>query len=439
MTHAAGTSRVRPAVRRAGLWLGPLLLVVLAWQSWDRYEAGRLGEAVGRLRAAPGERPLAPSSETQQDAGSYYLAAQFVTHSPRRASQLAVTFREALAGNGKVSDETMVEVDAILHANAAALNLVDEASELPFAQLSPTQDYVAKGMSFVFIDWVASLRTLRHLVRGDVDASTQSVISRIHYLRTFAREQSTFYGALKNDRVNAIASDLQFLVGRPEASAEDMAAIGNALDDVYAPDELAAAIRGEGLRIYESGSSMWGERPYSRGVPLARPLTRRGVEDLIATTIDAADAARLPWPQRLAALSKLPAGKPRLPAFMVRVASVPSVRDIGRGYDIYARRFAASLASLNAARTALRAESHRRSNGTIPAIATLGLDTATVTDPFSGKPLVLRATDDGFVVYSVGENGRDDGGQLVAPQPFLAGTHPAAPDVGVKIVVRRSG
>jgi hypothetical protein len=32
-------------------------------------------------------------------------------------------------------------------------------------------------------------------------------------------------------------------------------------------------------------------------------------------------------------------------------------------------------------------------------------------DPFTGKPLVYRSTDDGFRLYSVGPNGVDDGGQ----------------------------
>jgi len=33
------------------------------------------------------------------------------------------------------------------------------------------------------------------------------------------------------------------------------------------------------------------------------------------------------------------------------------------------------------------------------------------TDPFSGKPLIYRRTPSGFIVYSVGSNGKDDGGK----------------------------
>lgn len=33
-------------------------------------------------------------------------------------------------------------------------------------------------------------------------------------------------------------------------------------------------------------------------------------------------------------------------------------------------------------------------------------------DPFSGEPLVVRVTEEDIVVYSVGINGTDEGGQL---------------------------
>jgi hypothetical protein len=33
-------------------------------------------------------------------------------------------------------------------------------------------------------------------------------------------------------------------------------------------------------------------------------------------------------------------------------------------------------------------------------------------DPFSGKPLIYRVQDDGFVIYSVGPDGKDDGGRF---------------------------
>jgi hypothetical protein len=42
----------------------------------------------------------------------------------------------------------------------------------------------------------------------------------------------------------------------------------------------------------------------------------------------------------------------------------------------------------------------------------LGLPTEATVDPFSGKSLVAKRTDDGWLVYSVGANGKDDGGDF---------------------------
>jgi len=42
-------------------------------------------------------------------------------------------------------------------------------------------------------------------------------------------------------------------------------------------------------------------------------------------------------------------------------------------------------------------------------------------DPFSGKPLVYRCTQEGYLLYSVGYNERDDGGQRPDPMDFFGG------------------
>jgi hypothetical protein len=43
--------------------------------------------------------------------------------------------------------------------------------------------------------------------------------------------------------------------------------------------------------------------------------------------------------------------------------------------------------------------------------------TAVADDLFSGKPLIYRPAKDGYLLYSVGENGKDDGGQWFGDDP----------------------
>jgi hypothetical protein len=75
-------------------------------------------------------------------------------------------------------------------------------------------------------------------------------------------------------------------------------------------------------------------------------------------------------------------------------------------------------ALLRCALAAVAAERYRREHGDWPqAVADLvpGYLPAVPLDPFDGQPLRYRRTDSGAVIYSVGEDGRDDGGERTPP------------------------
>lgn len=65
------------------------------------------------------------------------------------------------------------------------------------------------------------------------------------------------------------------------------------------------------------------------------------------------------------------------------------------------------LRVLNAIQTHVPAESDE-----VPKLTELGLPVETTTDPFTGEPLHVKKTPQGWLVYSVGENFQDDGGKL---------------------------
>lgn len=101
-----------------------------------------------------------------------------------------------------------------------------------------------------------------------------------------------------------------------------------------------------------------------------------------------------PWPQRLDAFRDVevgPFGERTDMLAMQRSASAESVRQEAR-----------NAALLRNARIAIAIERARASN-TTPAIPNL-------IDPYSGEPLLIKRDAVSYVVYSVGQNGRDDGG-----------------------------
>ncbi|MEX0641644.1 MAG: hypothetical protein WD468_03035 [Pirellulales bacterium] len=75
-----------------------------------------------------------------------------------------------------------------------------------------------------------------------------------------------------------------------------------------------------------------------------------------------------------------------------------------------AARTAAKLRSLRVLNAILRRQQAGRMDE--PKLADLGLPAEATTDPFSGDPLVLKKTADGWLIYSVGTDLKDDGGQI---------------------------
>jgi hypothetical protein len=104
-----------------------------------------------------------------------------------------------------------------------------------------------------------------------------------------------------------------------------------------------------------------------------------------------------------------------LVAFEEDPAVVEKVKKMKFPYDFTvihphkcARADAESLALLRAARTAVALCRGKLKDGKYPESAPASMP----ADPFSGKPLIYRRTDSGFVIYSVGGNKhKDDGGK----------------------------
>jgi hypothetical protein len=81
---------------------------------------------------------------------------------------------------------------------------------------------------------------------------------------------------------------------------------------------------------------------------------------------------------------------------------------------------------LNAIQTHVPADSNE-----VPKLGELGLPAETTIDPFNGEPLHVKKLPEGWLVYSVGRNLRDDGGKLddadsdVGVSPFRPSVQPA--------------
>lgn len=94
------------------------------------------------------------------------------------------------------------------------------------------------------------------------------------------------------------------------------------------------------------------------------------------------------------------------------------------------------IARLRCAQVGLTAEKFRGDTGELPEDAHAlvpGYLSSVPVDPFSGDPVQLLKTDAGLVVYSIGDNQVDDGGDVVPSQDSRYG-----PDVGFRLARERN-
>jgi len=108
------------------------------------------------------------------------------------------------------------------------------------------------------------------------------------------------------------------------------------------------------------------------------------------------------------------------PRLVPRIDANLNVAEIGRYFAalfVPGAAFAAShydnrLQTADQLITAYRLEAHRLRHGRYPAtLAELAAPAAETIDRFTGRPQIYRVRGDGYVLYSVGPNGVDDGGR----------------------------
>jgi len=228
-----------------------------------------------------------------------------------------------------------------------------------------------------------------------------------------------------------------------EASEESLHALQQVVEDELAQSLLLPAFRGEraGMlclfdRLYD-GRVRWESVATGNPQPVPwyedafdwayfSPLVRRNQADYLERTNRIIQVLKLPIPEQLQELEQLEnewsLAKRSSPDLKISVSLLGGFFKIPQ---VYYR----SRAQLQTARVALALECARRKQGRWPD----SLDQLVPEwlgkvplDPYTGKPLLYRPWDHGVVVYSVGPNQQDDGGQVVKDVV-------KSPDLGIRL------
>jgi len=273
--------------------------------------------------------------------------------------------------------------------------------------------------------------------RGDAAGAVES-LEALYGTAVTVAHQLTIVEQLIHMAVAGVAfGETEQLLGDLELTDEQLARIAARLDSLDIRGGLTTGMIGERAMGYYAFHHLEQvpEIPQLKGMGVAGQLSRpvdcewylQLFDDLIA-------ASREPFPE---ARNRARAVEMRLKAragsqnplekmnYMVTLMILPAT---GAAFDATGR----TLAARETLRVAVAAERYRLATGAFPNQLTELVPAylpAVPVDPFDGLPLRMKATSEELIVYSVGKDGQDNGGQE---------TKPCEPDVVVRVPAKKA-
>jgi ABC-type transport system involved in multi-copper enzyme maturation permease subunit len=441
-----GRLETSPTKRRRRRWpvaVAALAVVVLVPVGWGVYRAvsadRHLGAALDEVnRADPGwqlgdleaaRNPVAPDDNS----GPLVLAVS--GRIPRWGNWPDAELETQLEGlppQVRLSDDQHCRVTGVLGEVEAARELVGPLADMPEGRytIAWRRDFISTPLSHI-----DSLNRLRSLLwhdlalraeEGDADGALADCRRLLNLARSIGDEPLVVSQTVRNGGARKAVRGAARVLAQGEPSEAALADLQRRFAEEEPHPGLVIGLRGERasidglMALIQRGdypwqiANEWFDREDQAGEQtrdaLLFSLTPGGEKESRAAalrhTTDLIAAARLPEPDQTEAFARADERRKGLP-LLARSLTV-------RGTTV-SRRFREGRAELRCAVAALAAERYRRRHGDWPKSLddlTPGLLEKVPADPFTGEPLRLRRLDDGLVIYSVGADGHDDGGDV---------------------------
>jgi hypothetical protein len=428
-----------------------VLLPVAAHRLWDYVEIRRLVDEVQQIKRrgepvtewqAVGLQPKA----RDDSAGRYYLAGAMLALGSEANSEVAA-FREWASSSSPEAAPPPARIEPLATAvndNLEALRLADAGAERDFAGLSPGTEYSYRAASLADLSTLVSARTL-HLAataRGD-----DAVRSALVWLQLRRATRDSLWVSVGTHDVPAVLSLSRPSAGLLETLQEALAAAERA-------EQLLETLVRERARyldvVWRRHYGATPDAPEAFGMPfsgtLLRPVISRHAVSALrvwATLIELARRPRAEWAPRYEELTTEYPSPRRGQAggiFSRMVGTVVPLGIFGAAID------GDPLAVDRAARAAVAVERYRRDHGdqlprSLEDLVPAYLEAVPI-DPYSERPLLYRADDAGYTIYSVGPDLKDDGGDLTSEMERARARGARIPpirgaDVGVRVHLDR--
>lgn len=309
--------------------------------------------------------------------------------------------------NASLTSADRQAVAAVVAASGPSLATADRLVDLPPGGRTTSPAVVlALDLSFANLRSVSELTRLAALHHADAGRSAEAmraVRGGLGVPRAVGGEPTLINRLVENATAVVAARSAARVLNLGEHPA-GLAELQTDFERVAAAVDVAAAVRGERAFIHAR------LREIAAGDSVAHLLRGQAADhaEVLRQMTATAAAFDLPPGARPAALAAIPKPRPNRPlgASSIMTAVDKAVESCLR-----------TQAELSATAAGIACERSRQRAGIWPAtLADIPKDTlaAVPVDPFTGRPLLYKRLADGIVVYSVGPDGTDDGGDVWA-------------------------
>jgi hypothetical protein len=355
---------------------------------------------------------------------------------------------------GRLAAESLAELERVLTADRAAVAEPRKLADMPLGRHSV---YWSPNPFLTLLEHLQNTRASYVMMKydglylaqkGKPTDALRSCRALLNAARSIGDEPLVFSQHVRMNGAGVFASAVERTLALGEGSDQDLAVIAKLAEEEEIHSGLVLALRGERARLHvfltglAEGNFAVTEILYEPSEWFAlreeyagwtiQSLARQEHARMLALLTSAIDNTRLP-------LHEQPEADVRLRDEMAKSFGTDSLIPIllppppqfGRG-EQHASEHCRKVARMRCLRVLLAVERYRLQTGAWPAKLeelTPGLLKAVPLDPFDGKLLRYRRFSDGIVVYSVGPDSTDDGGEV----ELALGTWRPAPDVGYRL------
>jgi hypothetical protein len=385
-----------------------IVLPVLAHAAWGYAEARGLRARIDAMRAkgeptAIDEVRRSPTlTDSGVEAARLYRAAAALASNWNRNAYVALDPPGNLMNVAPKnwSPVQRERASRLVSANSDVLDLLDRATKIEFLGFPPGTDYSYRFAEVWQVEQLASLRT-RVLALDRRDDAVRALHVQLLFLQAMDREYPNGLSWF----IEIISQDFALLMGHVRPTDEALAAFEAVLAPMDRDNRVKRMLLAQRAEWLSNRALHPGSGVGARLIPweaVRHPFELHIVNSVADIQTNNLEYADLPWPERLEpfrGVDLVPVTEVKDPRALARYAAASSVRQEAR-----------SAALLRSARIAIAIERARQSKAEpkIPALI----------DPYSGEPMHVIRDDVSYAVYSVGPNGRDDGGHSTLDLTF---------------------